>query len=77
HSATATAEGQVEAAELLHRDLAGLIRRRPDIGVIIYRNLAIGLGDKLMRSGGRQRESESAASEIMDRLSSEIPSAEI
>ena len=50
HSATATAEGPVEAAELLQRDLADLIRRRPDIGVIIYRNLAIGLGDKLARS---------------------------
>ena len=42
--------GPVEAAELLPRDLADLIRRRPDIGVIIYRNLAIGLGDKLSRS---------------------------
>lgn len=51
HSATATADGPVEAAELLQRDLADLIRRRPDIGVIIYRNLAIGLGDKLLRSG--------------------------
>ena len=51
HSATATAEGPVEAAELLQRDLADLIRRRPDIGVIIYRNLAVGLGDKLLRSG--------------------------
>ncbi len=50
HSATATADGLVEAAELLQRDLADLIRRRPDIGVIIYRNLAIGLGDKLSRS---------------------------
>ena len=51
HSATATAEGHVEAAELLQRDLTDLIRRRPDIGVIIYRNLAVGLGDKLLRSG--------------------------
>jgi CRP-like cAMP-binding protein len=51
HSATATTEGQVETAELLQRDLADLIRRRPDIGVIIYRNLAVGLGDKLLRSG--------------------------
>ena len=50
HSATATAEGYVEAAELLQRDLGDLIRRRPDIGVIIYRNLAVGLGDKLARS---------------------------
>lgn len=50
HSATAMAEGYVEAAELLQHDLADLIRRRPDIGVIIYRNLAVGLGDKLARS---------------------------
>jgi GNAT superfamily N-acetyltransferase len=56
HSATATAEGQVEAAELLHRDLADLIRRRPDIGVIIYRNLAVGLGDKLSRSSDWKRD---------------------
>ena len=50
HSATATSEGLVEAAELPQRDLEDLIRRRPDIGVIIYRNLAVGLGDKLARS---------------------------
>jgi predicted N-acetyltransferase YhbS len=50
HSATAMADGPVEAAELLQRDLADLIRRRPDIGVIIYRNLAIGLGNKLSRT---------------------------
>lgn len=48
HSATATAEGPVEAAVLQQRDLADLIRRRPDIGVIIYRNLAVGLGEKLL-----------------------------
>jgi GNAT superfamily N-acetyltransferase len=56
HSATATAEGQVEAAELLQRDLADLIRRRPDIGVIIYRNIAVGLGDKLMRFSDWKRD---------------------
>lgn len=55
HSSTATAEGHVEAAVLLHRDLVDLIRRRPDIGVIIYRNLALGLGDKLSRSGSSLR----------------------
>ncbi|MDH4188517.1 MAG: GNAT family N-acetyltransferase [Nitrospira sp.] len=60
HSATATADGRVEAAELLQRDLADLIRRRPDIGVIIYRNLAVGLGHKLLRSGNvRQEQAES------------------
>jgi CRP-like cAMP-binding protein len=65
HSATATAEGQVEAAELLQRDLADLIRRRPDIGVIIYRNLAVGLGDKLLRSGNARRDSGLAESEML------------
>jgi len=56
HSATATAEGLVEAGELLQSDLADLIRRRPDIGVIIYRNLAVGLGDKLARSSEWKRD---------------------
>jgi CRP-like cAMP-binding protein len=65
HSATATAEGHVEAAELLHRDLADLIRRRPDIGVIIYRNLAVGLGDKLRRSGNSRRDRELVESEVL------------
>ena len=35
----------IEVAELFRRDLEDLIRRRPDIGVIIYRNLAVGLGE--------------------------------
>ena len=65
HSATATAEGHVEAAELLQRDLADLIRRRPDIGVIIYRNLAVGLGDKLLRSGNSRRDQGLAESEVL------------
>jgi Cyclic nucleotide-binding domain len=65
HSATATAESHVEAAELLHRDLADLIRRRPDIGVIIYRNLAVGLGDKLLRSGNSRRGQGLAESEVL------------
>ena len=55
HSATATAVSHIEVAELLRRDLEDLIRRRPDIGMIIYRNLAIGLGDKLLRSGDWKR----------------------
>ena len=50
HSATAATTVPVEAAVLTHLDLADLIRRRPDIGVIIYRNLALGLGSKLQRS---------------------------
>ena len=55
HSATATAVNDIEVAELPRRDLEDLIRRRPDIGVIIYRNLAVGLGDKLLRSSDWKR----------------------
>lgn len=50
HSASVTTMTPVESAELSHRDLSDLIRRRPDIGVIIYRNLALGLGSKLRRT---------------------------
>jgi hypothetical protein len=49
HSATATARTQVETAVLVHQDLAELIRLRPDIGIHIYRNLAVGMGEKLKR----------------------------
>ena len=49
HSATATARTQVEAAVLRHQDLAELIRLRPDIGLHIYRSLAVGIGEKLKR----------------------------
>jgi GNAT superfamily N-acetyltransferase len=51
HSATATARTRVETAVLGHDDLAELIRLRPDIGLHIYRNLAVGMGEKLKRSG--------------------------
>jgi GNAT superfamily N-acetyltransferase len=51
-AATATASTRVEAAVILHRDLIELIRRRPDIGVIMYRNLALGLGHKLRQADG-------------------------
>jgi GNAT superfamily N-acetyltransferase len=50
HSATATARTRVEAAALSHRDLADLIRRRPDIGLLLYRNLSTGLAAKLKRA---------------------------
>jgi GNAT superfamily N-acetyltransferase len=49
HSATATARTPVETAVLDHRDLAELIRQRPDIGLHLYRNLAVGMGAKLKR----------------------------
>jgi len=49
HSATATARTYVETAVLGHADLAELVRLRPDIGLHIYRNLAVGEGEKLKR----------------------------
>jgi GNAT superfamily N-acetyltransferase len=51
HSATATAGTRVETAVLGHRELMELVRLRPDIGLQIYKNLAVGLGEKLKRSG--------------------------
>jgi CRP-like cAMP-binding protein len=53
HSATARARTPVETAVLAHPDLTELLRLRPDIGLRLYRNLAVGLGEKLKRSGGR------------------------
>jgi GNAT superfamily N-acetyltransferase len=50
HSATASARTAVETAVLNRRDLAQLIRLRPDIGIQIYKNLAMGLGEKLKRA---------------------------
>jgi GNAT superfamily N-acetyltransferase len=50
HSATAAARTRVETAVLRHHDLAELIRLRPDIGLHLYRNLAVGIGEKLKRS---------------------------
>jgi N-acetylglutamate synthase-like GNAT family acetyltransferase len=49
HSATATARTHVETAVLGHQDLAELIRLRPDIGLHLYRNVAVGMGEKLKR----------------------------
>jgi CRP-like cAMP-binding protein len=53
HSATARARTRLEMAVLPHEELIRLIHLRPDIGVIVYRNLATGLGKKLIRSGHR------------------------
>lgn len=58
HSVTAKAVKDIAVAELHRRDLGDLIRRRPNIGVIIYRNLAVGLGDKLLRSGDWKQDQE-------------------
>jgi GNAT superfamily N-acetyltransferase len=50
HSATARATAPTEAAALDHQDLEGLVHFRPDIGVVMFRNLAAGLGAKLTRA---------------------------
>jgi GNAT superfamily N-acetyltransferase len=50
HSAKAVAREDVETAVLSRNSLDSLIRLRPDIGVIMFRNLAVGLGEKLQRS---------------------------
>lgn len=50
HSATAVAEEDVEAGVLTRQDMESLVRLRPGIGVVLYRNLARGLGEKLRRA---------------------------
>ena len=50
HSASAVAVGAVEAAVMSRTGLEELVRLRPDIGVVLYRNLASGLGEKLRRT---------------------------
>ncbi len=47
HSVTAIARTDIEAAVIANAELTALLRRRPDIGVTLYRNLAQGLGKKL------------------------------
>ncbi len=49
HSANATAAGEVIAAVLSRKGFEALVRQRPDIGTVLYRNLAMGLGGKLHR----------------------------
>jgi predicted N-acetyltransferase YhbS len=51
HSATARAVESIQAARLSREALTELVRRRPDVGVVLYRNLAQGLGRKLRRAG--------------------------
>lgn len=53
HSAGARAATPVTAAVLSHEDLRVLTRQRPDIGLVLYRNLAHGLGRKLQRLDAR------------------------
>jgi CRP-like cAMP-binding protein len=50
HTAAATAKSSALAAVLTRNDLTNLIRQRPDIGLVLYKNLAIGLGQKLLRT---------------------------
>ncbi len=47
HSATTTAASAVSTAVFTHQDVDELTRLRPDIGLVMYRNLASGLGEKL------------------------------
>lgn len=54
HSANVTAKGPVETAVLTHERLHELIRRRPDIGLAVYRNLAKSLSQKLRRTNACQ-----------------------
>lgn len=50
HSAAALVSSPVRAAVLPRNDLQDLVRQRPDIGVVLFRNLARGLGEKLRRA---------------------------
>jgi GNAT superfamily N-acetyltransferase len=50
HSATARAVVQTKTATLTHAAFSDLVRRRPDIGLRVFRNLAVGLGAKLGRT---------------------------
>ncbi|MDH3623602.1 MAG: GNAT family N-acetyltransferase [Myxococcales bacterium] len=50
HTATAIADGPVEAAAVHHKDLNRLLEQRSDIGVVLFRNLATGLSNKLSRT---------------------------
>jgi CRP-like cAMP-binding protein len=50
HSAEALASSAVRAAVLPLEGLQELVRQRPDIGVVLFRNLARGLGEKLRRT---------------------------
>lgn len=54
HSATAIAVTEVDAGVLSKTDLNSVVRLRPGIGVILYRNLARGLGEKLRRTDRRK-----------------------
>jgi hypothetical protein len=50
HMANGVARTPVEAGVLTCERFGKLVRLRPDIGVVLYRNVARGLGDKLRRA---------------------------
>ena len=52
HAASAVAVARLEVGILTRAKLDGIVRRRPDIGSTVYRNLARGLGRKLRRADG-------------------------
>ena len=52
HTAEARAEGAGTLATLAREEIRSLERQRPDIAVLLYRNLAAGLGAKLRRADG-------------------------
>ncbi len=47
HSAVALTKSSSKVVSLSKSDLQRVIRRHPDIGLVLYRNLAVGLGGKL------------------------------
>jgi hypothetical protein len=49
HQVEAVADAPTDAAIIEREDLVALIRRRPDIGLVLFRNLAQSLGDKLRK----------------------------
>lgn len=50
HSASARVTRAVRAAVFTRDELVELVRQRPDIGVVLFRNVASGLGEKLRRT---------------------------
>jgi CRP/FNR family cyclic AMP-dependent transcriptional regulator len=53
HSASAIAQTDMELGSLTCERMDMLVRRRPDIGAVVFRNLARGLGEKLRRADQR------------------------
>jgi len=54
HSLCATAKTNVETAAVSDQEFHALVRRRPDIGLVIYRNIAADISAKLNASRGHQ-----------------------